>query len=321
MSKQRIDYIDLIKGIAIFFVVWVHTEQCTHLYYHNSANYIFFFLSALFYKELPFRQFFTKRVKTILVPFLFFYTLSYPFRMLVFLWDHHTLTGFPWTSILDVFKVLIGTEQWLTLNVPLWFFLSLFLVQVIFYFLQKAGNAIMLTTAIVVLVVKCYLGYVQAPLQLDGVLNYLPFFCFGYLTRDVVKHIKTYRNGRAFALLVSALLITAFNLLSFSTEGTFFSNLAGQVYYLSIISALLCVTSFLDGAKWMAPIRFLGNNSGTILGTHLWALIPIRRVFYKYIQIQTPLIGFVESVIALLILVFLIFALNRYCPRMIGKNA
>ncbi len=81
-SSKRIDYIDLIKGIAIIGVVWSHT---VHPQWYNVTyiNALFFFLSGFFFKEEPFPAFLKKKVKTLLSHSLS--STSYPTRSESFL--------------------------------------------------------------------------------------------------------------------------------------------------------------------------------------------------------------------------------------------
>ena len=75
--SKRIDYIDLVKGIAIIGVVWSHT---VHPQWYNVTyiNALFFFLSGFFFKEEPFPKFLNKKFRTIIIPFLFFSFTYYP---------------------------------------------------------------------------------------------------------------------------------------------------------------------------------------------------------------------------------------------------
>ena len=54
--SKRIDYIDLVKGIAIIGVVWSHT---IHPQWYNVTyiNALFFFLSGFFSKKNHFQNF------------------------------------------------------------------------------------------------------------------------------------------------------------------------------------------------------------------------------------------------------------------------
>ena len=89
--EKRIDYIDTIKGVVIFGVVWVHTAHPNWLT-PLLVNTIFFFLSGIFFKRKPIGTFLKEKVQSILIPFSFFYLISYPFRMIVHYWDHRTLS-------------------------------------------------------------------------------------------------------------------------------------------------------------------------------------------------------------------------------------
>lgn len=97
-TQKRIDSIDLFKGIAILGIVWKHTfhpQWCDLI--HISA--LFFILSGIFFKDEPFIPFLKKKIRTILIPFLFFYILSYLARMAFYFGHFRTLHGFAWDSL------------------------------------------------------------------------------------------------------------------------------------------------------------------------------------------------------------------------------
>ncbi len=78
---SRIDYVDILKGFAILAVIWSHT---VHTYFGNWSpgmfgNIVFFFLSGFFFKIIDVKTFIAKKGIKILLPFLVFYALSYPF--------------------------------------------------------------------------------------------------------------------------------------------------------------------------------------------------------------------------------------------------
>ena len=113
----RIDYIDIIKGITIWGVVWFHT-------YHPDwltallVNSIFFFLSGIFFKRENFWIFLRKKSSTLIVPFLFFYLVSYLFYVLVYFWDFQTLAGFDWMVYREIFMVSARTD-YISINIVL----------------------------------------------------------------------------------------------------------------------------------------------------------------------------------------------------------
>ena len=134
-AQKRIDSIDLFKGIAILGIVWKHTfhpQWCDLI--HISA--LFFILSGIFFKDEPFIPFLKKKIRTILIPFLFFYILSYLARMAFYFGHFRTLHGFAWDSLLEIFSIS-NTPDYLTVNIPLWFLVGLFVMQIIFWCLNR----------------------------------------------------------------------------------------------------------------------------------------------------------------------------------------
>ena len=134
-TQKRIDSIDLFKGIAILGIVWKHTfhpQWCDLI--HISA--LFFILSGIFFKDEPFIPFLKKKIRTILIPFLFFYILSYLARMAFYFGHFRTLHGFAWDSLLEIFSIS-NTPDYLTVNIPLWFLVCLFVMQIIFWCLNR----------------------------------------------------------------------------------------------------------------------------------------------------------------------------------------
>lgn len=67
------------------------------------VNSTFFFMSGIFFKTEPFNAFMKKKAKTLLIPFIVFYLLSYPFRIIVHYWDFRTISTFEWKCIFDLF--------------------------------------------------------------------------------------------------------------------------------------------------------------------------------------------------------------------------
>lgn len=125
---KRVDYIDVIKGIAIFGVVWRHTACPSWL----TLNFIFFILGGFFFKRKPFRTFLYEKVRYILIPFIFFYLVSYPFDIFLSLWRNKTLANYNWDCIWDVFTISVD-RGYLSINIPLWFLLCFFTIQILYY--------------------------------------------------------------------------------------------------------------------------------------------------------------------------------------------
>ena len=135
IQKRRIDSIDLFKGIAIIVIAWKHTihPQCLDLV---NVSSLFFIISGIFIKDEPFLPFLRKKIRTILVPFLFFYLLSYLARIVFYIGHHRTLCGFDWGILWDLFTIS-DNAHYLSVNIPLWFLVCLFVMEIIFWGLNR----------------------------------------------------------------------------------------------------------------------------------------------------------------------------------------
>ena len=63
--NKRVDYIDVIKGIAIWGVIWRHTSHPDWL----TLNFIFFILGGFFFKRKPITLFLKEKIQYIIIPF------------------------------------------------------------------------------------------------------------------------------------------------------------------------------------------------------------------------------------------------------------
>lgn len=73
-SKQRIDYIDLLRAIGVLAMIMGHVKfgNVFSKWIHFFHMPMFFIISGYFYHEQSFRTMVKKRVKTLLVPYLIF---------------------------------------------------------------------------------------------------------------------------------------------------------------------------------------------------------------------------------------------------------
>lgn len=196
--KKRIQYIDLAKGFCIILVVAYHVNKAFHfnqfpLFWDTLSVFrmpLYFFLSGLFFKEYEgFFGFSLRKVNKLLIPFFFFYIV----------------TSFTLSNILNLFGLPVPDSESLGVNGlwafvyekfsngPIWFLLTLFIVNIFFYVILVAVKQMIcpphFVAAIVTLV--CFsLGFFSATFIsknynlycfMDTALSALPFFAMGYL--------------------------------------------------------------------------------------------------------------------------------------------
>lgn len=127
-----------------------------------------------------------KKIRTILIPFLFFYILSYLARMAFYFGHFRTLHGFAWDSLLEIFSIS-NTPDYLTVNIPLWFLVGLFVMQIIFWCLNRVIPRNKYRSCwFLVILAALYAGYGtieswHTPFMFNIAIECLPYFIAGNL--------------------------------------------------------------------------------------------------------------------------------------------
>lgn len=127
-KSNRIEWIDALKGYAIFCVTLGHLG-CNFLlekHIYSFHMFLFFFLSGFVDKteNISFKEYLLKRGKRILIPFISWNILS---NLVSF------LMGRTVNEVIETTFLLNGEICW---NAPIWFLLTIFLTQA-FYFILK----------------------------------------------------------------------------------------------------------------------------------------------------------------------------------------
>lgn len=313
--NKRVNYIDLIKGLTIWAVVWFHTA---HPEWLTAAlvNSVFFFLSGFFFKRKSFNIFLYERVKSILIPFSFFYMISYPYRIFEYFWDNRTLDGFNWMCLFDVFNFQPQTD-YLFINVPLWFLLCLFFVQILYYFVSYLDKRIIFVISLLCLGLKEVFMSIPSCFMVNAAFYSLGFFALGNLLgKPWIEKLKDI-HFRKVSLVISALLFAALFIPIDGLSGWWYET-AYHIKLFMVFFILMSVASWFNGK--MKLIRFFGENSLIILGLHIIPLIVLIRITNAIFQECTPFMGFIQSVVVMAIMYGVILFCNRYIPLLVGKK-
>ena len=315
--KKRIDYIDAIKGLVIFGVVWVHTVHPNWLT-PALVNSIFFFLSGIFFKRKSFATFLRDKVRTILIPFAFFYLLSYPFRLIVHLWDFRTLDTFNWSCILDVFTCSAKSD-YLFVNVPLWFLICLFVIQIIYYFVSYLDRRIICVIILLCLLFKGLFLSTPSLFMINHAFYNLSFFALGNLVGPLLigklKDTKFHKCSTAISVILLPMWF-----IPITTQYAYLNDIILHLKLFAVFFSLVSIVSWFDGNKYFAPLRFYGMNSLIILGVHIMPLIFLGRIAYAILGPYSPTIGFLLSIVVMLVMHVVILFCNKYIPMLVGKK-
>ncbi len=330
MRQPRIAYIDFMKCLCIMLIVMYHIDHEFFNYLAPNLNNalqafrlpMYYFISGIFFKRYDgFADFTRRKVNNILVPFVFFVALAYVFRCLE--------AGMRWAigadpvdaspmRLLEPFY-----QRYWEGSTPLWFLLSLFWVNVIFYALRRWVKPLW---ALLAIVVGCSaLGYwlcvhkLVLPLMLDTSLVALPYFVLGW----GLKSWGALEPSRYDRWGILALVAVAFPVYWLSE----FMNLHFQVmqpYWKLYLLPLLAIVALFWACKPLPRLPVLchyGRYSLIILGTHPLFFLPIRSLCMLRLGMEPGITLTLVVFIATIILEWpTIWLLKTYAPRFTAQQ-
>ena len=340
-AKPRYAFVDLAKGICILLVVWHHIASTWGLETYPLKETVstfrmplYFFLSGLFFKEYAgFLDFGRRKVNKLLIPFTFFFvTLSciFPFVLHAFHLRANPGAGV-WYSF--IWKQAFP-------NIPIWFLLSLFWTNLLFYGLFLINKKWIAkkypqytTTALIILSVALgligfFLGRynIKLPLFWASSLTSIPYFCAGHVAFRHTNLLAPNRLDR-WNIPVALLLFGITFALSFNAPPDSVSYISNR-YWLPIWSIYLCgllgtlAVLLLSKAINKIPlVSYFGRYSIMILVTHgwvQWSLIKILREFH--VHWPRPVSLAVVFAVTMLLYLGIIPFMKKFMPHVTAQK-
>lgn len=218
MNTKRLDYIDLAKGLGMLTIMWghIHTGVSTQLVYAFHIP-LFFFLSGLVFSRqryANFGVFLKKRWKGLIFPYIVFSVLTWAVWAAYSYVTHASVESY-WMPLLQTF-IAQGSEGYLVHNVPLWFVMCLFSVEVIYYFTSRLKTGWNIAVCVALGAIGAWMSITDMydfsvlPWSIDVALMALPFYAIGSLTNQYIGHeritgaVERHRGIAVLLMIVSA---------------------------------------------------------------------------------------------------------------------
>ena len=309
---KRVGWIDLLKGLTIIGVIWVHAGGHPDWWTASTVNSLFFFIAGMFFKERPFIEFIKRHVNSLIIPFILFYLLAYPFRIMIELWDFRSIDSVTWNMIWNVFGIEARSD-YLYSYVPLWFLPCLFWIQIFYWMIYKIPLWGKMMIFIVIWLAWDILYSIPTPLMINNALCWLLYFGLGQVLSNLIfKIVQNTKN----TILIFCIGLLSMLITHFISNRSQFVNL----FYISWCITMVMVTSLLDNNRYSKWLEFFGINSLIILGAHLWFLTPIMRLFSKINDGNNILTSITGTILCAIVLIPTIIYINRFCPLLAGKK-
>lgn len=299
--NQRLDFVDIAKGIGLILVVCSHSDAFGLMWYMmDMCIPIFFFCSGYTFKmKGTFKESMFKKFRRLFVPYLFF-------NLVMFCLFCHF-------SIRELFGILYSRYSLYPLDVtpnikfftsgnyPLWFLTSMIVSYFLFYLLvyfEKSRHSLMLLYA---LLVVCF---TNSPILLPWSIDTAPLTAMLiYAGMKVRKNdlISMDIYQVLFLLLVYVGLRCVSGDLNISVR--MYGTSVAIYFLLAIIASFIVLWSskYLEGTLVGKVLILLGRHSLTIFCIQLFFIVWVKN-FYQYLFPQEPLgyfVGLLEIMFAL----------------------
>lgn len=320
---KRKPEVDVAKGIGIILVVLAHCSGCSILGNLINAFHmpLFFCLSGLFlfHKNESFKRFLNKKAKSLLFPCLVFGILlsTYSTALDYVRGESEIPLGLRYVGL------FINTRH-NPYPGSLWFFLALFLVELMLYFIHKIihSNVCRLIIVLAISIMGCLYNQIYKvglPWSIDIALICILFTEIGYMCK---LNMDLGHNSWLKGVLSLVIFIIAFylNEVALDNNVNLFSSDYGcyPLFYLAAFSGTFIVYSLANIIKQNQLLQYLGQNSLLIYSLHFLLLLVIS-VVYTHIPIKGVFSSVAQTITIILLLIPIINIINKHLVWMTGK--
>lgn len=349
--KKRLDYLDMVKGIGIFFVVLGHMQDIstvTRVWISSFHMPLFFIVSGLLMAikneaELDIKTSFQKKWRGIMIPYMWF-SLSY------FVIDIANVTII---KNIDMRTFIVDTISSLTFYgmSVLWFLPALFLGSMGFLLLSKKfsmkiNSILLIVIALVGYVIKLQLSKVYDAnadsLLITSLIHIvyiflrasvaMSFIGYAYIIRKVYESLGdkvAFAENKIFCGVVGIVLLAGNFYLAMKNECVDLNNILLNNVALYYLSAFIGVYGFILVCKALPAIpvvTYFGRNSIIVMACHvnyyiLYAGIKFAWLVDAYVTRAKHYVFVAVTVATVFVLsIIVIEGIRRLFPFVLGKK-
>lgn len=282
---NRIKWLDVSKGIGVILVIFGHLFRIYGVMFTWISSFhmpLFFFCSGyVFNPYSDFKNYLYRKMKSLIIPYLVICVIGAVFTLII----PYYRSQFSIKSLL--IGLLFGQPDEINVG-PIWFLLSLFWVEILFYcifkLLKKNNYLILISTIIITYIIKYIpiLFPARLPLNLDTSIIGLLFYELGYLFKIISKSINEDKKMN-FILAVFFFIVS---LLSIREPYIYINGLHyNEKYYEFLFFAIIGIGMVVSISKVLESceyLNYLGKNSLYIFGIHS-IIIRTYQLVYKCI--------------------------------------
>ena len=343
--RERINWIDWAKAIAVCSVVFCHLPQSQEWFYYRylqaTTITVFFFVSGYLKKDHGGTSANWKRYWSgLIVPYLLYNAIIYPYWFVRYYMQHG---GLP--DLFAAIKPVIGTllfeheNAWAEpLNGPLWYLPAILIMHLIIDFCRKTRHQHLIMIGLCIVSYFLYAANKQYEflpnLTPMGLFRRLPYYYLGYVMGPWRKENQRNwsmildRIKQPIPLILTMVGCFAVSLLFFEwhlhEERILFHTALFYPVNIGLLFALLCFCKLLDCWHW-SFITNLSIGTLVIIGLHIIPIGIFNFMVNHFIGAREGL-GYYwyEALPATIVIIGILYPIilwsKRHIPVLIGKD-
>lgn len=242
---NRIESVDILKGIAILTVVVGHSGFGSYItkYLATFHMQVFFFLSGLLYKpnKYPcFGDFCRRKARTILVPYCFFAVITIVLCTIVSIITRSNPYNFPGCLL----GIIWSNRSLFPITGGIWFLQCLFWVELVFWFFESHTSHNALYGVMLLFLLLAYVqsqSNIMLPFAIDSALSAVVFYGIGYFSKPFWERCVACEKNKMKAFLISFCFLLSGAVLAFVNGDVNPRTCTYAIYPLYYLTALLTI--------------------------------------------------------------------------------
>ena len=336
--KERINWIDWAKALAVCCVVFCHLPQSQEWFYYRYLQaltmVIFFFISGYLKKDRGSdKENWKKYSYGLIIPYILYNIIVYPYWILKFYLGNGAMPDFIQAMKPILGALLLEHENSFCepLNGPLWYLPAILIMHVIIDVCRKTKHQhwIMITLCAIsiILYTANKFWYFAPNLTPMGLMRNLPFYYLGYL----FGQYQLFKETNIKKDLIGCIICLSASILLFAWHlESFHSGQHIQHIVLFYPTSVLFLFGVLYGCKMLNDIRLsvvtnISIGTLVIVGLHI-VVVTIVNYTLSYFHFFDSIICYQwyealpTSFIIVVILYPIILISLRRIPILVGKN-
>ena len=336
--KERINWIDWAKALAVCTVVFCHLPQSQEWFYFRWLQaviiVIFFFLSGYLKKDRGSdKANWRKYSHGLILPYLLYNAIVYPYWLAKYYMQNGGMPDLL-TAMKPVFGALLLQHENAfcePLNGPLWYLPAILIMHVTIDLCRKTRRQHLIMVSLCILSIFLYAAnkywYFAPDLTPMGLMRNLPYYYIGYVLgqRGLFKDTHPMRDLAGCAIcLGSSVLLFAWHLQAFFGGQHLLHIVLFYPVNLGFLFGVLYGCKLLDKCKWVV-VTNLSIGTLVIIGLHI-VLITIANFALEHLLHTSGTICYhwYEALPVALLIVALLYPVilfgKRHAPVLIGRK-